>query len=89
MKIILILTIAMATASKLGNIRRKSFRKHHQNKKEIIRRDEHSTEFDQLTWLLTQYKAMKGKMAKVPYHNKLSYNKYFTKYISKLAKTSN
>ena len=92
MKIILIFTIAIATASKLGNIRRRSFLKHHQNKKEIIRRNEHSTE------LLTQYKAMKGKMAKVPcqgfqdyqrFPYRVSYNKYFTKYVSKLAKTYN
>ena len=78
--------MAIATASNFGNIRRKSFLKHHTAPNEMAKRNRELTEFDQLTWLLTQYKAMEEKMAKVPYHNRKTYNTYFTKYVSNLIK---
>ena len=76
--------MAIATASNFGNIRQKSFLKHHKATKKIIRPNDQLTEFDQLTWLLTQYKAMENKMSKL--HNRNTYNQYFTKYVSNLRK---
>ena len=76
--------MAIATASNFGNIRQKSFLKHHTAPKEMAKRNDQLTEFDQLTWLLTQYKAIEKKMVKL--HNRNMYNQYFTKYVSNLRK---
>ena len=87
MNIFWIFSISIATAAKVGNIRQRSFSKHHHSKHNRKERAEAVLDsvsdkkaFDQLTWWLTQYNNMQGKLSKS--FDRKTYNRYFKKYVS-------